>query len=127
MEPHGKIALQWNKNLLVVKTYGAFNIEGVKLAFEQIQQSVKASGFTSWYRVDILDNETLGSKEVMEFIGNSYVWSCNEAQCHSVAVCCANLLQQEMMKKFIERTSLNIKVFNSIEQTHVYIAQTLSD
>ncbi|MFD2167102.1 hypothetical protein ACFSJY_12665 [Thalassotalea euphylliae] len=121
MRPHGTVALTWRRNILLNYTQGPFNVEGVKRSFDDIKQSVAEAGFDHWYRVDFLDEETLGCPEVMKVIGDSYKWSSVENNCGGVLVCCSNQLQQNMMHRFISHTALNIQVFSSSEAVFNYI------
>lgn len=125
MDPHGIIDIQWRKNILLVKTRGPFNIEGITLAFDQLKASVKNKNQDPWYRVDFLDNETLGSQAVMQVIGESYKWSNAETNCIETAVCCSNVIQYELLTKFSHYASLNIKIFNNIDQANGYIEDKL--
>ena len=121
MVAHGSVTTKWKGNVLQVNTLGSFNIEGVNIAFDRIKETVKQKNATAWYRVDFLDQDTLGSKDVMQVIAASYLWSFQESQCKEMVVYCSNLLQQEMLKNFLRTTPLNIKIFTDLDETHQYI------
>ena len=115
MKPHGIVELYWRESLLLIETQGPFNVEGVSIAFQQIKQSVERHKPESWFRIDILDQDTLGCPQVMKVIGDSYKWSLTNG-CLEVAVVCENQLQLDLLTKFIDHTALNIKGFQNKEQ-----------
>lgn len=115
MKPHGLIELHWSDNALLITTQGPFNVEGIAIAFKQIQRAVEHKKPDCWYRLDILDDDTLGCPQVMKVIGDSYKWSLNN-DCLEVAVVCHNQLQASLLKQFIDYTGLNIKSFEDKEQ-----------
>jgi len=120
MKPHGKIELSWNKNALIINTYGPFNLEGITIAFEQIKHSVALTKPVAWYRLDLLDDETLGCPQVMKVIGDSYKWSlCNG--CPEIMVACHNQIQTTLLNQFIHYTGLNIKAFSCKEAAISYL------
>ncbi|GHE78973.1 hypothetical protein [Thalassotalea profundi] len=121
MEAHGSVTTKWKGNILLITTHGSFNIEGINIAFDQIKETVNQKNFPVWSRVDFLDNDTLGSKEVMKVISSSYLWSFQESQCKEMVVYCSNLLQQEMLKNFLRTTPLNIKIFTDLDEIYQYI------
>ena len=122
MDPHGYVELIWQQNVLIVKTHGPFNLEGVKIAYDDIVKTVESKGFDSWHRVDFLDNHTLGSPDVMKVIGKSYKGSCSSALCKSVSVCCSTALQFFMMEQFVKEAHLAISVFDNEADANALIA-----
>ncbi|WP_440874063.1 hypothetical protein [Thalassotalea sp. PLHSN55] len=123
MGPHGHIDYTWQGNVLVVKTSGPFNLEGVEISAAQIVTTVQDKAFSSWYRVDFLDADTLGSPAVMNVIGKSYLWSGSHPNCKQIAVCCHNSLQFDMMKRFVAKSQLPLLVFSDPEETDQFIKQ----
>jgi hypothetical protein len=119
--PHGKVKCCWNNQILVTKVFGPFNISGVEIADRDIRQQTNGKKCDVWYRLDILDENTLGCPDVMKVIGRSYLWSVNDETCKAIAVVCANNWQYDMMLNFIEQHKLPIKCFLDVEQAHCYI------
>ena len=119
--PHGAVSIKWDKDVATISVYGPFNISGVELADKKIRQNIENKGCEIWYRLDVLDENTLGCPDVMKVIGRSYLWSVNDATCHAVVVVCANGVQSSMMQKFIEHYKLPIKSFRSQEEAMHYL------
>ncbi|NMP32708.1 hypothetical protein HII17_14190 [Thalassotalea sp. M1531] len=93
------------------------------MAHEQIKQSVREQGFDVWYRVDYLDNETLGSPEVMSVIGKNYKWCGPYNNCQQLTVCCSSTIQVGMMRKLSEQIGLPINLFTDVAQTKDFISE----
>lgn len=119
--PHGKVKCCWNNQTLVTKVFGPFNMSGVEIADRDIRQQMIGKKSSDWYRLDVLDEHTLGCPEVMKVIGRSYLWSVNDDSCKAIVVVCANNWQYDMMSNFISQHKLPIKCFLEIEQAHHYI------
>ncbi|WP_440874061.1 hypothetical protein [Thalassotalea sp. PLHSN55] len=126
MGPHGHIDYTWQENVLIIKTSGPFNIEGVKQCAAEIVTTVEEKAFPSWYRVDILDHEALGSPDVMAIIGKSHLWSNALPTCKKAAICCANHIQLTMMKRFIAQENLATVCFTEQTHTDQFIEQCLN-
>ncbi len=122
MENHGYNTLEWCGDVLINRTFGPFNITGVTAAFEHIKTTALTSGKPRWYRVDVLDGETLGSPDVMKVISQSYYWCLNEGGCEAIISCCANVVQEKMLQQFIDHSKLNMKVMANLEEAHKYIS-----
>lgn len=126
MGPHGHIDYTRQENVLIIKTSGPFNLEGIKQCAAEIVTTVEEKAFSSWYRVDILDQEALGSPDVMRVIGKSHLWSNRLPSCKKSAICCASHMQLTMMKRFIAQENLAIECF--ADETHIdqFIEQCLN-
>jgi hypothetical protein len=120
MKPHGFVELEWRGKVLFTKTFGPFNIEGISVASAEINTQIAQQNFAKWLRLDSLDDDTLGSPEVMKVIAGSYLWSL-EHGCDEIVIACFNQVQMTLLNQFIERTGLKIKAFNCIEQAWQYI------
>ena len=119
--PHGKVKCSWNNHTLITKVFGPFNMSGVEIADRDIREQLNGKTYDAWYRLDILDEHTLGCPEVMKVIGRSYLWSFNDNTCHAIAVVCANNWQHDMMCNFINQHKLPIKCFLSQEEAQSYL------
>lgn len=112
---HGKISCTWQSNILHLDVFGPFNVIGVKNAFEELKKQATTCSQDTWYRIDVIDEQTLGCPEVMKIIGQTYVWSL-ENNCQMIAIVCANRVQLSLLNSFIETSGLNIKAYtNTVE------------
>lgn len=126
LKAHGNVNLTWNKNLLVVEVLGPFNLEGVNHCFKKIQESVLANKPAAWARIDILDQETLGSPEVMRVIGATYKW-CLEQGCSGVGSVCTTYLQAEILEKTRVSTGMNLAGFNTLSDAKAWCREQLNE
>ncbi len=120
MTPHGHIVMNWQDNRLHLDTMGPFNIEGAKIAFKDLQESIRKNGTKSWSRIDITCDNTLGEPEVMKLFGESYLWGFANG-CQTMALVYQNALQKIMSEKFIHLHSLNIKTFDCKENAIAWL------
>ncbi|MCF2949640.1 hypothetical protein L0668_16075 [Paraglaciecola aquimarina] len=111
MKEHGDIDIKWDGNILSISLRGPFNVEGIKHSIERVKTSVKENNLSSWYRIDYLDEETLGSPDTIKLIGEFYLWS-DLNKCIESAIVCQNTLQRNLIDNFVERTGVKITVFN---------------
>ena len=112
---HGKISCTWQSNILHLDVFGPFNVIGVKSAFEELKKQATTCSQDTWYRIDVIDEQTLGCPEVMKIIGQTYVWSL-ENNCQMIAIVCANRVQLSLLNAFIEKSGLNIRAFTNQEE-----------
>jgi len=112
---HGKISCTWQSNILHLDVFGPFNVIGVKNAFEELKRQANTCSQDTWYRIDVIDEQTLGCPEVMKIIGQTYVWSL-ENNCQMIAIVCANRVQLSLLNAFIEKSGLNIRAFTNQEE-----------
>jgi len=123
MDPHGYVDIEWHNNVLIVRTTGPFNVEGIQIAYQKIIDAVADKNLSEWHRVDFLDNATLGSPAVMKVIGRSYKWSEKHQDCHKVAVCCSNQIQINMMNHFVGESGFSIEVLSCVDTANELIQQ----
>lgn len=126
MKPHGRVKLAWDNNVLRVEVIGPFNMEGVNQCFKQIQASVLAHKTEHWTRLDILDQETLGSPDVMKVIGATYKW-CTAQGCLGIASVCSTFLQTEILEKTRVSTGMNLAGFKSYADAECWCLEQISE
>ncbi|MCL6416248.1 hypothetical protein MIB92_11345 [Aestuariirhabdus sp. Z084] len=111
MRSHGKLALEWQGELLIVRPQGPFNEEGVAKARRHLIQSIKNSQHNYWLRLEIWDEESLGSPRVMAQVNELFQW-CQDHGCQSTAVVVCNRIQAGIIEsQFID----DIAVFDDTE------------
>lgn len=114
MFAHGKVNYSWHGNILQLDVFGPFNVIGINSAFEELKKQVSANFLEKWYRIDVIDDGTLGCPEVMKTIGQTYMWSL-ENNCQMIAIVCANRVQLSLLNAFIEKSGLNVRAFTNQE------------
>jgi hypothetical protein len=120
MHIHGYVEYIWHEDILHLNVTGPFNLKGINEAFAQLRSTVKAAQHTQWYRIEILDSDSLGCLEVMKIIKESYLWSLT-AGCKYIAVVCSNSVQMNLLEDFINRTELPIRGFFSLSDAQLAI------
>jgi hypothetical protein len=109
MNSHGRITKKWEGNIFIINSEGPFNDEGVIEVIDEIKKSVISKRVSNWLRIEIWDDNTLGSPSVMKRAEDYNIW-CSENGCQATAIVVSNSVQRHI----IERTFLgNIKIFNS--------------
>lgn len=105
MDAHGEIALFWQNDLLTVNAKGPFNELGMQKTVATIQESILNKNLTSWRKIEIWDNETLGSPEVISLAEDASQWY-KENGCIASAVVVSNCIQHQIIKKISNHTSM---------------------
>ncbi len=117
MLEHGEIQFSWHENLLTTHVTEAFNYEGVVAGFNAVKASVLAKKFTHWKRLEILDNEVLGSQDVLEEVHRNFIWL-NTHGCQYTALVVKNHLQQDILKSICNDS---IKIFKDLGQAKTWL------
>lgn len=124
MISHGSVSINWSANLLKIDTHGPFNEEGVTAAFKEIKGSVRALAHPKWVRLDRLDEQTLGSPEVMAVIAENYLWGYRYG-CQATAVICSHIVQVQILDGFIRQSGVNMKSFDSVNEAEAWLLSCL--
>ncbi|GLX83738.1 hypothetical protein [Thalassotalea eurytherma] len=111
MNAHGDITLFWDGDLLIVKTFGPFNELGLKIIISKIRESILNKGLESWRKMEIWDEETLGSPDVVA-TGEAVAKWYKDNGCIASAIIVCNSLQEQLVDKI---TSNNTKSFRDQE------------
>jgi len=117
MESHGELDLEWRDNLLVLNLMGPFNEEGAIDAFNHLKQSVISKKTNEWMRLEVWNEGTLGSPEVMEGIRQLFSW-CVENGCIATAVVVSNRVQKMIAEKELPE---DVEVFNDVSDAMEWI------
>ena len=117
MKKHGTVDFYWLDNLLVIKTYGPFNEEGVDHAISEVKESVQNQEAKAWLRLEILDDETLGSPTVLARVKELHQW-CEYNGCDNSAIVVSNNLQVYMVENMIES---QINVFRDLDKAKTWL------
>ncbi|WDE11304.1 hypothetical protein [Thalassomonas haliotis] len=119
MEKHGVATFSWQENLLVIKVYGPFNEEGIESAFEQARQCVINRQAQRWNRLEILDNETLGSPAVVNRVKDLYAWF-EENGCEHAAVVVSNCVQIYVIEELLQG---QVKIFHDPDAAKKWLSE----
>jgi len=111
MNAHGDLSLLWDGDLLIVKTFGPFNEIGLKILISKIRESILGKGLKSWRKMEIWDEETLGSPDVVS-TGEAVAKWYKDNGCYASAIIVCNSLQEQIADNI---TSNNTKSFRNQE------------
>ena len=126
IKSHGQILLRWDADFLYVDVMGPFNLEGVTAGFLQIQQSVVQCKRSTWARIDMLDEETLGAPDVMKVIGASYNW-CLQHDCVAIASVCSTSMQREILEQTRQKSGMNLAGFATLAEAELWCRTQLAE
>ena len=110
MQAHGQITKHWLADILVVRTRGALNREGIVRIREELSQYVLASGKPSWRRLTLLSPDTFGPPEIYSEIEEMYRWDQSHG-CYAVAVVINNHLQAKLVSDLRANNDFNMQIF----------------
>ena len=119
MNAHGDFTLFWDGDLLVVKTFGPFNELGLKIIISKIRESILNMGLESWRKMEIWDEETLGSPDVVATSQEVAKWY-KDNGCIASAIIVCNSLQEQLVDKI---TTNNTKSFRDQETAMNWLNQ----
>jgi len=109
MQSHGELTLEWKDDVLMIYPQGPFNEEGVVEVIDTIKNAVLIRNNQNWSRLEVWEENTLGSPAVMNSVKEYYRW-CTEHGCIAAAIVVKNSVQRSYIEKYF---SGNIAVFNS--------------
>lgn len=98
MNAHGEVFLEWDEDLLIVHARGPFNEIGAESSILAIQSSIRNENRKLWCRLEVWDQETLGSPAVVALIKDAAVWY-KENGCFASAVVISNSIQNQLIQK----------------------------
>ena len=119
MEQHGNVNVFWDGDILTLKTQGAFNKKGVDQGNALLKSMVLNREYEQWYRLQILDEQTLASPENIDYAMSKWNWSF-EHGCVFFALVVANCVQAYGFRKLPHR---NIKIFTDLAEAKEGIKQ----
>ncbi|MCW8833134.1 MAG: hypothetical protein OQK09_16900 [Colwellia sp.] len=109
MQSHGKLTLEWEGNVLVVTPQGPFNEEGAIEGITTLKETVLTTKVEKWTRLELWEENTLGSPTVIDYVRESYLW-CVEHGCSATAIVVKNNFQHSLIEKYFTN---NIGVFQN--------------
>ena len=110
MQAHGRITKHWLTDILVVRTRGALNKEGIVQIREELSRYVMASDKRSWRRLTLLAPDTFGPPEIYPEIEGMYQWD-HDHGCYAIAVVINNHLQAKLVSELRANNNFNMQIF----------------
>lgn len=96
MNRHGHMNISWKKDILIGEVQGPFNEVGLKYWFSELQSVVENRACKTWKRLEVWDEEVLGSPETLEIGHSLYDWY-EENGCIATAVVVSNSIQEQII------------------------------
>lgn len=118
MNRHGQMSFSWSDDLLIVKPKGPFNEEGREYVNNRVKDVILNKGLKRWRRLEILDEETMGSPSVLGMVKDLYTWY-EDNGCYATAVVVKNSLQIYVIEEMFQ--SRTVKIFSNISEAEKWI------
>jgi hypothetical protein len=119
MQSHGEIILNWQGNVLIINPQGPFNEEGAVKAINTVKNSIHIKNRTSWSRLEVWGEDTLGSPTVMNSVKEFYLW-CTAHGCKATAVVIKNDFQRNIIETYC---SGNVGIFNNKDEATAWLTK----
>ena len=121
MHRHGNMKLSWYKQILIGEIEGAFNEESLEYWFPKVKHLIHNRKTDSWYRLEIWDDEVLGSPETIEYAKAMYEWY-EENGCVATAVVVCNRIQEQIITAMLQSQA---KLFRDKEEAIEWLESKL--
>ena len=108
MNMHGEISIVWHGNLIEITSTGPFNVEGLNHCISIIKKSILNKNIKSWCRMEIWDDETLGSPACIALSKVKALWCVNHG-CYATAIVVSNSVQRSLLES---EARSNIRIFD---------------
>jgi hypothetical protein len=121
MHRHGNMKLSWYKQILIGEIEGAFNEEGLEYWFPKVKHLIETRKTDSWYRLEIWDEEVLGSPETIKHAKTMYEWY-EDNGCIGTAVVVCNRIQEQIITAMLQSQT---KIFRNKEEAIEWLESKL--
>ena len=98
MNIHGEISFVWNGDLIEITSTGPFNETGLNHCISTVKNSILNKNIKSWRRMEIWDDETLGSPECITLSKEKAKWFIAHG-CYATAIVVSNSVQRALLEK----------------------------
>lgn len=115
MNKHGELLYFWEGDLLTVNAKGPFNDEGILSSGVGIKKAILSQNIKNWRRLEILDEETLGSPSVLALVKDLFDWYLDNG-CERVAVVVCNSVQQAVIEKMLQSSDPIFRNFSDAKK-----------
>ena len=110
MPAHGHSELHWQEDILIIQASGAYNLEGLQRAADELKHWIARANKKHWFRLISLDDDTLGPPDVYEGVIGLHRWA-EDNGCLATAMISASPVQTGLINSLIEQYGFNIRVF----------------
>lgn len=117
MKNHGHVSFSWEDELFVVHVEGAFNEEGVAHYVPLIQEAILNRDKVHWKRLEIWDDEALGSPDTLAAAKLIYDWY-DDNGCFKTAIVIRNRLQANIVTNIFKS---NAEIFTDIDSAKEWL------
>lgn len=119
MNLHGTVSFVWDDDLIIISAKGPFNEEGLQESIAKIQSAILVKGIGLWRRMEIFDDETLGSPSCIKLSKAADQWFF-EHGCYATAIVVSNRVQRALLEQANAR---NLGIFDDIESAKEWLGK----
>ena len=117
MNHHGNINMSWDDDIFTLKIKGAFNEVSLQYYGPLLMESVLNREVKLWKRLEIWDDEVLGSPTTIAVGKNIYEWYNNNG-CVLTAFVICNALQEKIINDHFQSSA---KIFFHIDEAKAWL------
>ena len=107
---HGDVSFEWKGDLIEINSVGPFNVEGLSYSISVVKNSILGKNLKSWRRLEIWDDETLGSPECFVLAREKAKWFI-ENGCYASAIVISNSVQRSLLES---AATSNVRLFENV-------------
>ncbi len=115
-DSHGYLNFNWRDNTLYVKAFGPFNTEGMIEATNQYFEVIN-NNISSFSIIEVLNEDALGSPQVMENVGEFWK-KLENYNCISLALIYVTDMQRAILEKHLPKCG---KAFDNITKAEQWV------
>ncbi len=108
MNMHGEVSFVWNGDLIEITSTGPFNEAGLNHSISTVKNSILNKNIKSWRRMEVWDDETLGSPECITLSKEKAKWFIAQG-CYATAIVVSNSIQRNLLEN---AATSNIRFFD---------------
>jgi hypothetical protein len=97
MDMHGEVFFEWDGDLIKINSIGPFNVEGLSYSISMVKNSILSKNIKNWRRLEIWDDETLGSPECFVLAKDKAKWFIANG-CYASAIVFSNSVQSSLLE-----------------------------
>ncbi|WP_019028312.1 hypothetical protein [Colwellia piezophila] len=117
MNKHGEISFSWVNDVFTLEIKGPFNEEGLEYYIPLIQKSVSKRSVKDWKRVEVWDDEVLGSPTTAALTKSLWEWY-DKNGCVLTAIVVSNSVQTQGIQILLKSQA---KVFINIGKAQEWL------
>lgn len=110
MDMHGDVSFEWKGDLIEINSVGPFNVEGLSYSISVVKNSILSKNLKNWRRLEIWDDETLGSPECFVLAKEKAKWFIANG-CYASAIVISNSVQRSLLES---AATSNVRLFESV-------------